>query len=414
MPNINSGGIGVHNHNGLSLAEIVNIQILQEIQDKFSEATGISAVAVDADGRPVTTPSKFTDFCHYVRSFPEGLARCMACDDRGGRKAMERQRPVVYPCHSGLTDFAAPIIVRNQYLGALLAGQVVLSQNEFDVKQEVVNRLVPLGMNAEVLSALLDDVKVVPENSLNVAADLLHIMANYVVEMGVASTAQRQLMEEMEAKAELETLLRAAEMKALQSQINPHFLFNTLNTIASLALLEGAVQTQEVVYALSDLLRTNLREGAEMRTLEEELNTIVDYLTIQSVRFGDRIQTEIDIEPAVLKVSVPALSLQPLVENAIIHGLEPKKDGGYIKIGGYIESDKVVIVVSDTGVGISPERLNTIFKEEQQARKGHTTALGIINVHRRIQHYFGNQYGLRIDSKVGEGTNAYIYLPYCP
>lgn len=123
-----AGGNIVQNYKRFVLSEIVNTQILQEIQDKFSETTGISAVVVDADGKPVTRPSKFTEFCDYVRSFPIGLARRMACDDRGGRAAVERQRPVVYHCHGGLTDFAAPIIVQNEYVGALLAGQVVLPQ----------------------------------------------------------------------------------------------------------------------------------------------------------------------------------------------------------------------------------------------------------------------------------------------
>ncbi|HWR42173.1 sensor histidine kinase [Sporomusa sp.] len=401
----------MHNYNRFALAEIVNTQILQEIQDKFSETTGIAAVVVDADGKPVTKPSKFTDFCSYVRSFPEGLARCMACDDRGGRKAMELQRPFVYHCHSGLTDFAAPIIVQNEYVGALLAGQVVLPLKDFNAKYEICRRLSHMGMNEKILSELFDAVEITPENRLKAAADLLHIMANYIVEMGVTNIVQKQLMEELKAKAELENLLRAAEMKALHSQINPHFLFNTLNTIARLSLLEGAEQTQEVVHALSDLLRTNLRDIAEMRTLEEEIKTIDDYLTIQKVRFGDRIQASIDVDSTLLKTSVPALSLQPLVENAIIHGLEPKRDGGTIRISGHTESDKVVIVVSDTGIGIAPERISTIFKAEKRPRKSHTTGLGVINVHKRIQHYFGDQFGLSIESKVGEGTDIFIHLP---
>lgn len=403
----------MHNYHRFALAEIVNTQILQEIQDKFSETTGIAAVVVDADGKPVTKPSKFTDFCSYVRSFPEGLARCMICDDRGGRKAMEWQRPFVYHCHSGLTDFAAPIIVQNEYMGALLAGQVVLPQKDFDAKYEIFKRLSHLGMNEKILAELFEAVEITPENRLKAAADLLHIMANYIVEMGVTNIVQRKLMEELKAKAELENLLRAAEMKALQSQINPHFLFNTLNTIARLSLLEGAERTQEVAYALADLLRTNLRDIEEMRTLAEEIKSIDDYLTIQKVRFGDRIQTIIDVDSTVLKTAVPALSLQPLVENAIIHGLEPKRDGGLIRISGHLERDKVVIGVSDTGVGISPERINSIFRAEKRAGKGHTTGLGVINVHKRIQHYFGDQFGLSIESKVGEGTDVFIRLPVC-
>lgn len=401
----------MNNCKRIILNEIVNTQILQEIQDKFSEATGIAAIIVDADGKPVTKPGNFTDFCLYVRSFSDGLKRCMTCDDRGGRTAMKRQRPVIYRCHSGLTDFAAPIIVQNEYVGALLAGQVLLPQQDFDAKQEMFKRLSPMGMEQETLSEMFDRVNVIPENRLKAAADLLYIMANYIVEMSVTNLVQKQLMEEIKAKAELENLLRAAEMKALQSQINPHFLFNTLNTIARLSLLEGAARTQEIVHLLSDILRTSLRDIEEMRSLEEEVKTINDYLIIQKVRFGDRIQSAIDIPPELMNVLVPALSLQPLVENAIIHGLEPKRDGGDIRISGQYTSDKIIIQVSDTGVGIPEEQISAIFNREKRSSKGHTTALGVINVHKRIQHYFGDQYGLTVKSKVGQGTDVSITLP---
>lgn len=401
----------MHNCTRFSLDEIINLQSLQEIQDKFSEATGIAAVIVDANGAPVTKPSKFTEFCCYIRSFPEGFERCKACDDRGGRNAMERQRPVVYHCHSGLTDFAAPIIVQNEYVGAFLAGQVLLPNPDFDAKQEMFNRLLPLGMDRETLSELFDKIATIPEYRLKAAADLLHLMANYIVEMSATNQIQKQLMEEMKANAELQNLLRAAELKALQAQINPHFLFNALNTIARLSLLEGAERTQEVVHSLSALLRTNLQDLEEMRTLEREIKSIEDYLSIQKVRFGDRIQATIDIEPNIMKISVPALSLQPLVENAIIHGLEPKKEGGHIYISGYVTHDKIIIRVSDTGVGIPQEQVGTILKREKRSSKGHLTGIGLINVHQRIQHYFGEQYGLRIESKVGQGTNVYLLLP---
>lgn len=407
------GGSIVQSYIRYALDEIVNVQVLQEIQDKFSEATGMAAVIVDPDGKPVTTPSNFTQFCTYIRSCSQGLQRCMACDNRAGRKATEQRRPVVYHCHSGLTDLAAPIIVQNEYLGAFLAGQVVLPAEDFDAKEEMFKRLSDLRIDPVMLAELFDAIEIVPEKKVKAAADLIYIMSNYIVEIGVANIAQKQLMNEMKAKADLESMLRATELKALQSQVNPHFLFNTLNTIARLALLEGASRTQEIVYALSDLLRNNLRDIDKPRTLEEEVKSITDYLTIQKVRFGDRIQAYIDVDPQLSETLIPALTLQPLVENAVIHGLEPRKDGGEVHISGQLDREQVVIIVSDSGVGMSPERINTIFRAEKRTvTKGQTTGLGILNVHKRIQHYFGSDYGLSMESKVGEGTRIYIRLPY--
>ena len=401
-------------HNRFTLGEIVNTQVLQEIQDKFSEATGIGAVIVDVDGIPVTKPSNFTEFCQYIRSDVEGLALCMACDDRGGRNAVQNRRPCVYHCHAGLTDLAAPIIVQNQYVGAFLAGQVVSPQQGRDTKAEMFKLTAPLPRDTAKLGELFDKVEIIQESRLKAAADLVYIMSNYIVEIGVANIMQRQLMEEIQSKADLETLLRATELRALQSQVNPHFLFNTLNTIARLALLEGANRTQEIVYALSDLLRNNLRDIEELRTLEEEVKSITDYLTIQRVRFGDRIKAIINVEPQLLNTRVPALTLQPLVENAIIHGIEPKKEGGEVEINAFVEGACLTLVVSDTGIGVTQDRINMIFRaERRKTTKGQTTGLGVINVHKRIQHYFGNEYGIAMESEVGKGTTIYIRLPYC-
>ncbi|MEG6585382.1 sensor histidine kinase [Dendrosporobacter sp. 1207_IL3150] len=401
-------------YNRFTLGEIVNTQVLQEIQDKFSEATGLAAVIVDVEGMPVTKPSNFTEFCQYIRSDFEGLARCMACDDRGGRKALQSRRPYVYHCHAGLTDLAAPIIVQNQYVGALLAGQVVSPQEDYDTKGEMYKLTASLKRDNDKLSELFDKVDIIQGARLKAAADLIYIMSNYIVEIGVANIVQKQLMDEIRAKAELENLLRATELKALQSQVNPHFLFNTLNTIARLALLEGASRTQEIVYALSDLLRNNLRDIEELRTLEEEVKSISDYLTIQRARFGDRINAKVNVDSQVLDVHIPALTLQPIVENAIIHGLEPKKDGGEIHISASNDEGYLMLVVSDTGIGLSQERINSIFRSEKRKHtKGQTTGLGIINVHKRIQHHFGSEYGLRMESEMGKGTSIYIRLPLC-
>jgi len=398
----------------LSLAQIVNIDILQEIQDKFSEATGLASVIVDVTGNPITRASNFTKFCTYLRSFPRGFAGCTACDDQGGRMTTNsKKKPKVYLCHGGLTDLAAPIIVQNEYIGAFLAGQVALYQENYDAKGEMLRRLADFGMDTELLSEYFDEIEVVPEKRITAAADLIYIMSNYIVEIGASNIAQKNLVKEVKAKAALEVNLRASELKALQAQMNPHFLFNTLNTIARLALLEGAEQTQEMVYALSDLLRDNLRDIDMLRTLEEELKYVKDYLMIQKVRFGDRIQISIAIDPEIMKALIPALTLQPLVENAIIHGLEKKVDGGKIDVTGRREGKDLIILVEDTGVGVSKERIHSIFRGEKSTiAHGQTTGLGIINVHKRIQHYFGVEYGLELESTVNEGTRNYIRLPY--
>ena len=290
---------------------------------------------------------------------------------------------------------------------------MVQAREDGVAKAEMFRRVGDLSLDKEALSQLFDQVAVVPENRIHAAADLIYIMSNYIVEIGMANIIQKQLMTEMKAKAELESLLKATELKALQSQVNPHFLFNTLNTIARLALLEGANQTQDLVYALADLLRNNLRDMDCLRTVEEEVKSIQDYLTIQKVRFGDRIRAYIHIDQDFMQAKVPALTLQPIVENAVIHGLERKLEGGQIHLLALKEEDKIVIQVMDTGVGIAQERIQSIFREEKRkSTHGQTTGLGVLNVHKRIQYFFGSEYGLSMESVEGTGTVVSVHLPY--
>jgi two-component system, LytTR family, sensor kinase len=400
-------------YHDLTLADIVNVKVLQEIQDKFSDATGLAAVIVDSAGQPVTTPSNFTRLCDLIRSTPQGLSRCMGSDDCGGRMAASQLCPSVYRCHAGLIDLGAPISINQQHLGGFLAGQVILPEDGGNIANEVLNGVADLNLDQVAILDMLAEIRVVPEERAKAAADLLYIMTNYIVEIAMANIAQKQLMDELKAKADLEKVLRETELKALQSQVNPHFLFNTLNTIARLALLEEAPRTQEVVYALSDLLRNNLRNIDEMVTVDEEVQYIKNYLLIQKMRFGDRIQATIKIPELLLEQKIPVMTLQPLVENAIIHGLEPKRGGGNIHISGGIHGNQYELSITDTGVGVTNSQIERIFRNEKRVvGKGQTTGLGIINVHKRIQHYFGSQCGLAISGEQDRGTTVKIALPY--
>jgi len=403
------------NKKKFSLTNIVKIDILQNILDKFADATGLAAVVADREGVPVTEPSNFTDFCKIIRASEQGRRRCMLSDAHGGMKAKEIGGPYIYHCHSGLIDLAAPIIVEGQFIGTILCGQVVLTEEvkTRNVEEMIACRTRDLNVDKEKLMRCFKKIEAIPKSRVHAAAELLSIVANYIVEMGVANIFHQELIEEIKARRELEQLLQNTELKALQSQINPHFLFNTLNTIARLALLENARQTEEVAYALSDLLRYSLRNIEEIVTLEKELDCVKKYLLIQKVRFGDRIKTRIDVEKELMETPIPLLTIQPIVENAIIHGLELKKRGGELRINGVLDENRVVIEVIDNGLGIPREKLKNLFKKKKKICKGgHTTGLGLMNVHKRLQHYFGPEFGLNVDSQVGKGTTVKITIPF--
>ncbi len=222
---------------------------------------------------------------------------------------------------------------------------------------------------------------------------------------------EAQLVEQIKINAELEEALKASELRALQAQINPHFLFNTLSTISAQALLEGAERTHQLVTALARLLRYSLRRISQMVTVGEELEHVGYYLLIQRARFGEGIRTVIEVEEEARGVKIPLLTLQPLVENAIIHGLK-SCERGTVTIRGWVEGDRVALQVADDGVGMDEETLQKLRRlDETGSGKSHTTGLGIANVQRRLQYHFGEKFGLTVRSRPGHGTTVTAYIP---
>ena len=204
-----------------------------------------------------------------------------------------------------------------------------------------------------------------------------------------------------EKKLEQQQLrLNQARLAALSSQINPHFLFNTLNSVAALIRLDPE-QARQVVQRLSKILRRLLRQQENLTTLREELSFIDDYLSIEMVRFGEKLRFVKEIEPTTLDMPVPSMLLQPLVENCIRHGLATKVDGGTIRLRTRLAGRRLQILVEDDGVGIPEAKLARLFEQ----------GIGVNNVNERLKVLFGDDYRMWIDSRVGEGTSTGIELP---
>ncbi len=195
-------------------------------------------------------------------------------------------------------------------------------------------------------------------------------------------------------------LLSEARLQALTSQINPHFLFNTLNTVSSLIRINPE-KARVVVQKLSSILRRLLRKHEAFSPLREELAFIDDYLSIEMVRFGDSLKFVKEVDPRTLDCLVPSMLLQPLVENSLRHGLASKVEGGTIRIRSQLEDGRLRLVVEDDGVGIPESTMAKLFER----------GIGISNVNERLKVVFGNDYRMWIDSQPGKGTKTEIEIP---
>lgn len=205
-----------------------------------------------------------------------------------------------------------------------------------------------------------------------------------------------------------ELVLRKTELRALQAQINPHFLYNTLDSIAWMCEEGRNKEAVEMVNALARLFRISISKGHEMIPVEKEVEHAKSYLQIQKFRYKNQFQYSFDVEESCLHYYCNKITLQPIIENAIYHGLNRMIDEGFIEIRIFEEGNDVVFLVEDNGVGMTREQCDSILHQEV---KGQTGGIGIKNVNDRVKIYFGDQYGMTIESELDEGTKVSIRMP---
>ena len=239
------------------------------------------------------------------------------------------------------------------------------------------------------------------------------------------NTNIHEMIKSLEGKVEIEKRLREDELKisemnqslkeaqflSLQSQINPHFLFNTLNTISRTSMFEKAPETVKLIESLSNIFRYTLNKQSHIVSLAEEIDILNEYMYIQNVRYGDRLKFKTQINTDISKIKLPFFTLQPLLENAIKYGIEPKEEGGTISLTITSETNTVIIVIKDNGPGIPENILSQLLSENDFLTTRDSTGIGIVNVRKRLNLVFNNKSNFIIDSSLNTGTMITIKLP---
>ena len=242
----------------------------------------------------------------------------------------------------------------------------------------------------------VSDVVVDSANEIGSLTTSFNVMTHRIQDL------MEQNIREQEAK-------RKSELKALQSQINPHFLYNTLDSIIWMA--EGK-KNEEVVLmtaSLARLLRQSISNEDEVVSIGQEIEYARGYLTIQKMRYKDKMEYQIDVDPSILNIPLIKLVLQPVIENAIYHGLKYKESKGFLLVRGFPKDGNAVLQVIDDGVGMDEETLEHIYEKHKVNYR--SNGVGIYNVQKRLQLYYGNEYGITYESEVGKGTTATITIP---
>ncbi|WP_134699233.1 sensor histidine kinase [Ammoniphilus sp. YIM 78166] len=259
------------------------------------------------------------------------------------------------------------------------------------------------------ISYLVNSMKGFEKGNMEVKLDVVGASEIGLLYKGVRDLVVRvnRLLDQIRAEQETK---RQLELAVMQAQINPHFLYNTLYSIKGLSDMGLNKEASSMVTALSNFFRIGISRGQEIIRVQEEVEHISNYMFIQEMRYGDDFSYDIEVEPRILHGQMIKLTLQPLIENAIYHGVKQTRGIGHIQVNGYLLDEDICFEVKDNGAGMSKERLEEIRKglsDKDPAKLG----FGVRSVHERIQLHYGEKYGLTIDSEEGKGTIVKVLIP---
>lgn len=400
---------------------------LYEYLKKILLSEDVSVVLYDDEGKRIASSIKKEHQGLFKEELKAEDLKAMALDEESFHTL--RYDGEKYWINNGRLDFASwnLIYVRSeknvfQKLGSLTAGYVALSFLVLAVIFFVVMAIVKrLAMPLMELSDLMQkageekyeiDFPYRKNDEIGMLAVSFNHMVRYTRELFEQLNQSIEQLKEEKEKVRIEQLLkRRAELKALQAQINPHFLYNTLDSIRWKAEDIEAEDISQMTQALATVFRIGLSRGRELITVEEELEHVGSYLEIQCLRYGTLLKYEIDVDQALMEYYTVKLILQPLVENSIYHGIKEKGEQGLICITGRRELSQMVFTVEDNGMGIPVEQLERLNQDLKRNLSVSKEGYGIFNVNERIRLYFGEAYGLRLESRNGEWTRAVVTLP---
>lgn len=301
-------------------------------------------------------------------------------------------------------------------ISVILLNVLVISYLTYNMTKPIIK----LAHSAEEMSKgnfNTDDVEVHSQDELSIMASafnaMKHSIRNYISELHSKADTESQLLEQQIENLRIQSLLVDAEMKALQMQINPHFLFNTLNAGVQLAMIEGADRTSTFLDSMAMIFRYNVKSLDRKVRIKDEIDTIKAYEALFVVRFGDIMKFEYDIDQSLLDIDVPPLIIQPLVENATIHGIGNMERGGVIDISIDKKDTVVRISVQDNGAGMSEETRQKVLdcQRFENDISGNTTGIGIYNVVQRLKLFFKCDDVIEVESAPGKGTKVILKIP---
>ncbi|MDR1043574.1 MAG: histidine kinase [Candidatus Adiutrix sp.] len=384
------------------ILSLIDVGIIEDLLNRLSRTLNQSIKLIAHDGACLISSSNQPRLCQLMRD------KCGEHCRGNFKKAVDEiaviNKSDIFVCCGRVASIITPIVNGNVIRGFLKCGEFFLNSGDREetVRYLKENRQISAALAGQDLPRLLERISVDKKHAVHAAAEDTLSVARCIAEMSVDMARQRDeeqtrlaVLEARMAETRLKQALQEADLKLLEAQLNPHFLFNTLNTIEHLAYLEGAKHISNLVLSLGQLLRTALGKTRSLIPAREEMELLRGYLDIQKARFGQRLRDRLDLAPAARDCLIPGLTLQPLVENSIQNSVESGPGHCLVEVEIRRREGRLWLTVADNGPGLV---------------EGRPEGVGLRSVRVRLAHYFGGQYRFDLRPRPGGGSIAEISL----
>lgn len=380
---------------------------ISHIYETIINPLKIPVAIFDMDENIVIKGRDYPEFCKYNCSIHKDVGHCPMYDIKGKYRAPQYKTLSAVICPHGLTVFTTFIMFNNKPIGTIKGGHIRIS----------TSNLGDCGNSSkETFDTLNKLMQVVPKGTLNAILQQLKKLSKTIENYYIFKNVEIQLNKKEEIiqdivknEIALEESLKSTKEKVLNIQINNHFLFNTLNAIAGLAIKECAVETYQSIIDISKILRYTTTNQNHFIQLKNEIQYLKNYTNLEKLRRGDKLEINIDVSTDIYDKNVPFNCLQPIVENCFIHGFKDMKKDMKINIIGKLNKNKLVIEISDNGIGLNEEDLNKLRCRISEYEKYELR--GLMMVYRKLELIYGKNFDFIIESSKGKGTNVKITLP---
>lgn len=395
----------------LDIIHIFGREKLEQVQRILSNTTGLAFVTVDFKGDVITEETNFSSFCKNIRKESFGLQRCKSSDAFGSIQASVTQTANIYFCPCGLIDVAIPIIIHGHYLGGFIGGQVRCN----DAPDEICNlkTIMPskgLDEFCNNYKDLFNEIPIFPYEKLRSIVSLVQLVVNQLGENLLLkklsekiSTSKLLEAQNLNTNLNKELIKVKNELNELRSSTDLYSTLEIITLITNLSVIEKAPKTESTLYSLSEYIKYTHQTIEAYSTLQNEFNNIENYLSLQKIKYNDKLNYSIKLDDGLKFKKIQTKVLFPFIKNALYNGVLLNENGGCIDVAAERKNNKFIITISDDGPGLTNEELNMRFEDYSNKHEGYYIKLGLESSIKKLKDTYGNkfEFKMKIDKDSG-------------